>query len=78
MTGLPKAVIEPHRVLIDGHELPGFIADANASGVVVLPGGNRDLNRVQVTFLCGEVTVADSSEYVEACDGTMAKLGEIS
>ncbi|ORA77182.1 hypothetical protein BST28_18870 [Mycolicibacter kumamotonensis] len=65
MTELPKAVIEPHRVLIDGQELPGIIADSTAGGVVVLPGGHDKLNRVQVTFCCGEVTVTDNGAIVK-------------
>lgn len=65
MTDLPKAVIESHRVLIDGQVLPGIIADSSAGGVLVLPGGHDKLNRVQVTFYCGEVTVADNGATVK-------------
>lgn len=65
MSELPKAVIEPHRVLIDGQELPGIIADSAASGVVVLPGGHDKLNRVQVTFYCSEVTVTGNGATVK-------------
>lgn len=70
MTDLPRAVIEPHRVLIDGVELPGFIAE---DGVSVIPGGHRGVNRVQITFLCGEMVTEDVSKYecMEACDGTI-------
>lgn len=70
MTDLPKAVIEPHRVLIDGQELPGFITE---DGVSVIPGGHRPGNQVQVTFLCGEVTVEDAQNFMELCDGSIVK-----
>lgn len=69
MTELPKAVIEPHRVLIDGQELPGVIADSASGGVLVLPGGHDNLNRVQVTFYCGEVTVTNNGSTVKDTQG---------
>ena len=70
MTEAPRAIIEPYRVMIDGVELPGLIAE---DGVEVLPGGHSAVNRARVTFLCGNVTVEDVGQYerMELCDGTV-------
>jgi hypothetical protein len=46
-------------VLIDGISLPGAIEEG---GVIVKPGGHRNINRLIVTFLVGDVEVVDPTE----------------
>ena len=62
MTDLPKTVIDTAgaRVLFDGQEVPGVIAE---NGITVIPGDYKNLNRDEVTFFCGEVTVEDMHSH---------------
>lgn len=43
-------------IYIGDEQLPGCIA---TGGVTLKPGGNNDVNRLTVTFLCGPVTADD-------------------
>lgn len=67
MTELPKAFIDTSaaRLSFDGQEVPGVIAE---NGIIVTPGDCKNLNRVQVTFFCGEVSVSNSHQ-VKSVDG---------
>lgn len=56
MTDLPDARICVNDVYLDGERLPGII---EMGGVQVAPGGCRDVNKLTVTFLVGEVTVEE-------------------
>jgi len=49
-------------VYIDGVKLPGAIEE---DGVVVRPGGYRNVNRLTVTFLVGAVETMDPTNYAE-------------
>jgi hypothetical protein len=45
-------------VFIGGVEVPGAIAE---DGIVVRPGGYRNLNHLTITFLVGDVEIVDPS-----------------
>jgi hypothetical protein len=50
--------ITDRAVYIGGLELPGAIEEG---GVIVKPGGVKNINRLTVTFLVGEVDIDGSS-----------------
>jgi hypothetical protein len=57
MTELPDATITSDQVYIADIPLPGFIED---DSVIVRPGGHKNLNRIQATFLVGKVDITET------------------
>ncbi|OBG32423.1 hypothetical protein [Mycolicibacter heraklionensis] len=69
MTGTNQVLIETPadfvagRVLIGGVELPGVIEEG---GVKIIPGRGTDINRLQVTFLVGDVKIQSAAVGVDS------------
>lgn len=54
MPDIPDARVTRDAIYIDGQRLPGWIKEG---GVVIKPGGTRDINTLTVTFLVGAVDI---------------------
>jgi hypothetical protein len=59
MADLASVRITKDNVYFDGQPLPRFIAE---DGVLLKPGGGKNINRLTVTFIVGEVVTEDPTD----------------